>query len=115
MKQIDPADRVAQALALPGAEQVLLPSQSHRDPSGVLPAAAQAALERRFDDHAIAEAVRGGRLIVHRASSDDITAVALNVISDERSRGKSVSVYTHTNTSTAELSTALATAGIDHE
>lgn len=75
MKQIDPAARVAQVLALPGAEQVLLPPQSHRDPSGVLPAAAQAALERRFDDPAIADAVRGGRLIVHRASSDDIAAV----------------------------------------
>ncbi len=115
MKRIDPAVRVAQALALNGAEQILLPSQSHWDPSGVLPAAAQAALERRFDDPAIADAVRGGRLIVHRASGDELASAALDVIATERSRGKSVSVYTHTNTSTAELSTALSTAGIDHE
>ena len=115
MKRIDPAARVAQALALTGTVQILLPPQSHRDPSGVLPAAAQAALERRFDDAAIAEAVRQGRLVVHRASSEAVASAALNVIADERSLGKSVSVYTHTNTSTAELSTALSVAGIDHE
>lgn len=116
MKQIDPAARVAEALALAGAEQVLLPPRSFRDPTGVLPAAAQGALDRRFDDPAITEAVRGGRLVVHRASgSSDVEATALEVIKSERLQGKSVSIFTHTNTSTAELSTALATAGIDHE
>ena len=116
MKQIDPAARVAEALALAGAEQVVLPPRSFRDPTGVLPAAAQGALDRRFNDPAIAEAVRGGRLVVHRASGpSDVEATALEVIKSERSQGKSVSIFTHTNTSTAELSTALATAGIDHE
>ena len=116
MKQIDPAARVAEALQLAGAEQVILPPRSYRDPSGVLPAAAKAVLDRRFDDPSIAEAVRRGRLLVHRASgASDVGATALEIIKSERSHGKSVSVYTHTNTSTAELSTALATAGIDHE
>ena len=116
MKQIDPAARVAAALALNGAEQVVLPPRSFRDPSGVLPAAASAALDRRFGDAAIAEAVRTGRLLVHRASGAvDVEAKALEVVKHERSMGKSVSIYTHTNTSTAELSTALAGAGLDHE
>lgn len=116
MKQIDPAARVAEALQLAGAEQVILSPRSFRDPSGVIPAAADAALDRRFDDPSIAEAVRRGRLLVHRASgAADVGAAALEVIKKERSHGRSVSVCTHTNASTAELSTALATAGIDHE
>lgn len=115
MKGIDPATRVAEALALAGAKEISLPRQSHRDPSGVLPAAAEAALKRRFDDPSIADAVQGGRLVVHRASRPGVNPAALEVIKGERARGKSVSVYTHTNTSTAELSTALSAARIDHE
>lgn len=116
MKQIDPAARVAEALALSGAEQVVLPPRSFRDPSGVLPSAALTALDRRFNDPAIAEAVRTGRLLVHRASGTvDLETRALEVVKRERALGNSVSVYTHTNTSTAELSTALTAAGLDHE
>ena len=50
MKGIDPNARIAEALALPGAVRSDLPAASHRDPSGVLPAAADAARERRFDE-----------------------------------------------------------------
>lgn len=116
MKQIDPVARVAEALALDGAEEVILPPRSFRDPSGVLPAAATAALDRRFGDPAIAEAVQAGRLLVHRASGAvDVEATTLEIVKRERSMGKSVSLYTHTNTSTADLSTALTMAGLDHE
>jgi len=100
---------------LPGAVQILLPPRSFRDPSGVLPAAATAALERRFNDRAIETAVVGGRLIVHRAAADEVTEAALQTIVAERQAGKSVSVFTHTNAATADLSTALTQAEIDHE
>lgn len=115
MKQIDPEARVAGALALSRAEQVVLPPQSFRDPSGILPAAAQAARDRAFGDPALAEAVRRGCLVVHHAADSDGRATALEVVKGERSRGHSVSVYTHTHPSTAELSAALDTAGVEHE
>lgn len=115
MKNIDPAARIAHALALPGAEKIELPARSYRDPTGVLPAAAQAALERRFHDPAIAAAVLGQRLVIHRAAAIDVTRTALDVISTERQHGKTVSVFTHTNAATAELSGKLAAAEIDHE
>ena len=57
MKGIDPDARIAEALALPGAVRIDLPAASHRDPSGVLPAAADAARERRFGDDALIHAV----------------------------------------------------------
>ncbi|MBA4020911.1 MAG: hypothetical protein C0482_00955 [Gordonia sp.] len=116
MKKIDPSARVNEALTLTSAKEIRLAAQSYRDPSGVLPAAALAALGRQFSDPAIAEAVRGERLKVHRASGDAaVDSLALEVVKGERAQGKSVSIFTHTNVATADLSTRLAVSGIDHE
>lgn len=81
----------------------------------MLPAAAQVALERRFDHPAIAAAVLGQRLVTHRAATSDASSTVLDIISTEHQHGKTVSVFTHTNAATAELSSALAAAAIDHE
>jgi DNA helicase II / ATP-dependent DNA helicase PcrA len=115
MKKIDPVARIAEAAALAGAVKIELPPQSHRDPSGVLPAAALAALERRFDDPAIAHAVSTRRMILHRAPNAPLAEAAARVITAERAARKTVSVFTHTHAATAELSTVLSEARIDHE
>lgn len=115
MKKIDPDARIAEAAALAGAVKIELPPQSHRDPSGVLPAAALVALERRFDDPAIAYAVTTGRIILRRAPDATLAEAAAHVITAERAAGKTVSVFTHTHAATAELSTVLSEAGINHE
>lgn len=115
MKRIDPAARIAQALRLPGAVRIDLPPASHRDPSGVLPAAAEAARQRRFDDAAIATAVMTGRLRVTRTSEADAHMTVVEVVRAERAERRSVSVFTHSNSATAELSDALTTAGVRHE
>ena len=115
MKKIDPYDRVAQATALPGAIEVTLPPLSHRDPTGVLPAAALAAMERRFGDAAIAHAVTNGRIVLHHAPPAELCSGVASVIAAERLANKTVSVFTHTHAATAELSTGLTQAGIVHE
>lgn len=115
MKNIDPHARVAEAARLPGAVTLTLPPLSHRDPSGVLPAAALAAMERRFDDPAISHAVTSGRIVLHRAPTQDLADGVAHVVAAERAMNKSVSIYTHTHAATAELSTRLASAGIVHE
>lgn len=115
MKKIDPYDRVAQAKALPGAIEVSLPPLSHRDPTGVLPAAALAAMERRFGDAAIAHAVTNGRIVLHHAPPAELSSGVASVIAAERLAHKTVSVFTHTHAATAELSTSLTQAGIVHE
>jgi DNA helicase-2/ATP-dependent DNA helicase PcrA len=115
LKGIDPAARLADALALPGAVQIDLPAVSHRDPSGVLPAAADAARERRFDDPALVHAVETGRLVVTRVKANDRVDRVVELVQGERRLGHTVSVFTHSNLSTTELSDALTAANVRHE
>ncbi len=115
MKNIDPDSRVAEAVALPGAVQFTLPPLSHRDPTGVLPAAALAAMERRFDDPSIANAIQTGRIVLHQVPDGDIAVGVATVVADETAAQRSVSIFTHTHAATAELSTELTTAGVVHE
>lgn len=114
-KQVDPDARIATALGLPGAIEIDLPPASFRDPSGVLPAAAEAARERRFDGEAIAVAATSGRLSITRMSSgtgyDDVIALARQA----RQQGHTVSIFTHTNAATTDLSDAMGQAGLSHE
>ena len=115
MKHIDPQARVDEACAMHGARRVDLPPHSHRDPSGVLPAAALAARSRTFGDPAIAEAVRSGRILLHHVPSTDLAAAVAGVIVVERAAKKTVSAFTHTHAATAELAAHLTANDIDHE
>lgn len=115
MKKIDPQARIAQALSLPGAERVDLPVASHRDPTEVLPAAAAAARERRFDDKAITVGVATGRLMVTSTTADRSHSDVAQRARDARAAGRTVSIFTHTIAATAALSDALTAAGLRHE
>lgn len=115
MKGIDPERRVAEALRLPDAVRIDLPVTSHRDPTGVLPAAADAARERRFHDSAVIEAVTSRRLVVTRSGAAARYETAMDIIAAERSARHTVSVFTHTNAATTELSDALTEHGVRHE
>ncbi|MET8149137.1 UvrD-helicase domain-containing protein [Actinoplanes sp. NPDC049668] len=114
-KKVDPHGRVAEALALDGAVSLPLRPASHRDPSGVLPAAADAARERDFDHPAIREAVAAGRLRLVEADSASHHRVAADLVTNARERRHTVSVFTHTIKATSELSDTLTTMGIAHE
>ncbi|KMV16491.1 hypothetical protein A5731_08205 [Mycolicibacterium conceptionense] len=115
MKRIDPERRVAEALLLPDAIGIDLPATSHRDPTGVLPAAADAARERRFNDPALIGAVTSQRLVVTRSGAGDRYQTAMEIIAAERSARHTVSVFTHTNAATTELSDVLTENGVRHE
>lgn len=116
MKHIDPDARVDGACALKGAVRIDLPAQSHRDPSGVLPAAALAAKNRTFNGPAITRAVTSGRLVLHHVPAADLAAGVARVIAVERAAQKTVSAFTHTHAATAELAAHLTdVAGIQHE
>ncbi|MEW2615060.1 UvrD-helicase domain-containing protein [Streptomyces sp. NPDC047880] len=112
---VDPAARIANAMALPGARRIDLQAASYRDPSGVLPAAAEAARQRRFTDPALRAATQQGRLSVTRITDDTGYAQVIELARAARQKRHTVSIFTHTNIATTSLSDALTTAGVIHE
>lgn len=109
-------ERLAAALALPGARQMTLPEASHRDPTGILPGAAAAIRVRNFSHDAVTVALASGRLQVH-AGLDPAheAATVAAVIRDLRAEGHTVGVFSHHTDSTATLSDQLQQSGVDHE
>lgn len=112
---VDPAGRRVAALAIPGATAIDLPAVSHRDPTGVLPAAADAARRRRFDDPTIHAAASSERLAVTRFQEGNGYREVIALTRDARKQGHTVSIFTHTIAATTALSDALSKAGLAHE
>lgn len=109
-------ERLQVALALPGARQITLPPASFRDPSGVLPAAAAAIRQRRFEDPAVAAALSSGRLRIRaRLQQAEEGQVVADVVGAMRAEGHSVAVFSHHNDALARLSDELSVAGVVHE
>jgi DNA helicase-2/ATP-dependent DNA helicase PcrA len=96
--------------------EIELEPQSHRDPSGVIPALADSVRRRRFFDEAVREALRSGRLsIIREVSPADHVRLLTSEIEKARKAGfRSISIFGHSNASVAELAEALNNAGIDH-
>lgn len=110
-------ERVAAALALPGAREIHLPDVSHRDPTNILPAAAAAIRQRDFDHDAVKLSLRTGMLEVrhnHDLSAEGRLVSAL--VTELRDAGhESVGIFSHHVDATASLSDHLNGAGIAHE
>jgi ATP-dependent DNA helicase UvrD/PcrA len=112
---VDPAARIAAASEQPGAISIDLPPASFRDPSGLLPAAADAARKRRFADPAIQAAASARRLSITPIDDGIGHAQVIDLARQARHRGHTVSIFTHTIAATTALSDALTAAGLSHE
>jgi DNA helicase II / ATP-dependent DNA helicase PcrA len=108
--------RLTAALARPGARQLLLPSASLRDPSQVLPAAAEDIRRRRFDTDNVRQAISAARLVVYRDVGRDgrEQVVADQLAALQEAGCATIGVFLRTNAATAELSAALVELGVDH-
>lgn len=110
-------ERVAAALALPGAREIRLPEVSHRDPTNILPAAAAAIRQRNFDHGAVHAALDADMLEVRH--HHDLSAEGLLVselVTELRTAGhQSVGIFSHHVDATASLSDHLNSVGIAHE
>lgn len=110
-------ERVAAALALPGAREIRLPDVSHRDPTNILPAAAAAIRQRDFNHDAVKVALETGKLEVrhhHEQAAEGALVSAL--VAQLRGDGyESVGIFSHHVDATASLSDHLNSAGIAHE
>ena len=104
-------------IARAAASRVIeLETRSHRDPSGAIPAMAEAIRLRHFEDAAVAHAVETGRLIVVCDVDDgSLESVVVEQIGRARARGaKSVGVFGRSNLGVAELAAGLSDAKVDH-
>lgn len=108
--------RLTVAMELPGVERLDLPQASHRDPTQLIPAAAEAIRHRDFTHPAVRSALDAGVLeIVHETDpADEVTAV-MNQITSLRADGYGVGVFSHHIDSTAVLSDGLNAAGVAHD
>ena len=89
---------------------------SFRDPSGCIPAMAEAIRERRFASREVGHAVAEGRLAVHKHVTDD---TALDVLKSELSVARqagygSVGIFGHSNEGVAQLGASLTDSGVEH-
>lgn len=99
------------------ADRVIeLRPQSHRDPSGAIPALAEAVRTRQFDHPAVTEAFRTGRLAIYTEIEHTRQGHFLaNEIGRSRELGsRDVGIFAHSNQAVAELAQQLEDAGIDH-
>lgn len=110
-------ERVAAALALPGAREIRLPDVSHRDPTNILPAAAAAIRQRNFDHDAVKVALDTGMLEVrHHPDLSAEGPLVSALVTELRDAGhKSVGIFSHHVDATASLSDHLNSVGIAHE
>lgn len=108
-------ERLAAAMALPGARQVDLPEASYRDPSQVLPAAAAAIQRQEYAHPAVAAAVDSGRLEVRSGLDPAAEAATVADTVAELLPHGSVAVFSHHVDLTADLSDALLELRVPHE
>ena len=104
-------------VALDRAQAVIeLQPTSFRDPSGCIPAMANAIRERRFSSAEVRYAVAEGRLAVHTGVTDD---TAVEVLKSELriardSKLRSIGIFAHSNDGVSRLGAALIDHGIEH-
>lgn len=115
MKKISPEARIRGALAVEGALRVDLPTASYRDPSGIIPAAADEVRRREFNGPALRNAVLTGAFTLSRPHLDCLRDHIVDHVCTERLEGRSVNIYVHTQAAAAEVSSMLRQGSVPHE
>jgi len=108
--------RVEAAMSLDGSAMITLPAVSHRDPSYIIPAAANSIRDRDFSSQALRAALDADMLRIER--EPDLANEAMEVVSlveQLAGEGLSVGVFSHHIDSTASLSDELNEAGVAHD
>lgn len=111
------AERIDDAARSAGVDGVVrLPPASHRDKTGLIPAIAEAIMRREFNDEAIREGLRDGRLLVETgiSANEEAETVAAHVRALVE-QDLSIGIYCHHNDMLASLSDQLQDEGIDHD
>lgn len=93
-----------------------LGTPSHRDPSNVIPAMAEAVRQREFRSPTVSSAIQLDRLRIHKSVPDErlLEVLLAEIESARKEKLGSIGVFGHTNRAVANLSVDLINAGVDH-
>lgn len=96
--------------------EIELQSRSHRDPSGTIPALAEAIRIRQFSHQAVVDALKTGRLVIYTdVEHTRHREILVTEIRRARELGShNIGIFAHSNQAVAELAETLESAGIDH-
>ncbi len=94
--------------------EIPLEPASHRDPSGLIPALAEALRARRTNDAAVVQALDEGRLLIAH-STDTWTDAVENIRSLRHAGHQSIGVFVSKREFVEDLARHLVDAGIQHE
>ena len=96
--------------------EIQMEPQSYRDPSGAIPAVAEAIRLRKFDDRAVINAVNKGQLIIHTdIEPEAMLPLIRKEIGDARARGATdIGVFAHKNADVTQISEGLSSLGVEH-
>lgn len=98
-------------------ETIDLGQMSFRDPSGSIPALADAVRRRDFDSQAVTDAVKTGRLRIHTdVSAESVVEVIDGIVQNALRQGNhDVNVFAHTNAAVASLADELRAIGLEFD
>ena len=96
--------------------EIELSARSHRDPSGAIPALAEAVRARDFQNEAVVDAIRAGYLTLHFDVDDDRRdeLVASEVTKARALGARDVGLFAHSNAVVGQLGNILNDHGVDH-
>ena len=94
-----------------------LEARSHRDPTGAIPAVANAIRQREFSDESVVDALSSGRLTIYPDVSDEERPNLIRrLIAGERRRGsREIGIFANRNVDVAELAEQLNDLGVVHD
>ena len=96
--------------------EIELSARSHRDPSGVIPALAEAVRARDFQNEAVVDAIEAGHLTLHFDVDDGRREeLVASEVKEARALGSSdVGLFAHSNVAVGQLANILNDRGVDH-
>ena len=96
--------------------EIQLNPQSHRDPSGAIPALAEAIRQRQFQDDAVRQALRSGRLVIHfDTDGEEVHSLLGKLVADAHRQGvRDIGIFAHSNAAVTKIGEQFDATGIEN-
>ncbi|NGX46255.1 MAG: ATP-dependent DNA helicase Rep [Chlamydiae bacterium] len=93
-----------------------LGTPSHRDPTNIIPAMADAVRQRQFDHAAVRAAIEHESLRIYNCVTDEnlVNILREEIVAARQAGARTIGIFGHSNQGVADLSIELLNEGIDH-